>query len=367
MKVLQVLPALNSGGVERGTLDLARGLVARGHQSLVLSSGGRLVAQLEQEGSQHLTMAVQRKSLSAFARVRPLRQLLQTLQPDIVHVRSRLPAWILWLAWRTMNPTTRPRLVSTFHGLYSINRYSAIMARGERLIAISDTVQRYILDNYPVSPEKVHLIERGVDTQAFFPAPPDPRWQAQLFQQYPQLAGKKLLLMPGRLSRWKGQMEFLALMAQLVQNHPDYHGLIVGDAEPKKRHYQQQLEQRAAELGLTPWVTFAGHRSDMPDLYRQADLVCHLSGKPEPFGRTLTEALACGTPVLGYDRGGAGESLAACFPAGLVAPEDLSGFARKVPELLAQAPVITLPTRLTLEHQINATLAVYQELLETRP
>lgn len=367
MKVLQVLPALNSGGVERGTLDLARGLVDAGHQSLVLSSGGRLVAQLEQEGSQHLTMAVQRKSLSAFARVRPVRRLLMTLKPDIVHVRSRLPAWIVWLAWRSMDPATRPRLVSTFHGLYSINRYSAIMARGERLIAISDTVRRYILDNYPVLPQQVQLIERGVDTQAFYPAAPDPQWQAQLYQQYPQLAGKKLLLMPGRLSRWKGQLDFLTLMSQLVQNHPDYHGLIVGDAEPGKTHYYQQLQQRVAELGLQPWVTFAGHRSDMPDLYRQADLVCHLSEKAEPFGRTLTEALACGTPVIGYDRGGAGESLTACFPAGLVPPGDLSMMARKIPELMAQPPVITLPPRLTLAHQINATLAVYQQLLEQRP
>ena len=128
MKVLQVLPNLNSGGVERGTVEFARELVKQGHESFVMSNGGRLVAQLESEGSGHIHQPVHRKSLWTLRLVRPVRKLLQELKPDIIHVRSRAPAWIIWLAWRKLPVATRPRLVSTFHGLYSVNFYSAVMA-----------------------------------------------------------------------------------------------------------------------------------------------------------------------------------------------------------------------------------------------
>ena len=134
MKVLQVLPNLDSGGVERGTVEFARELVARGHQSIVMSNGGRLVKQLQAEGSRHIELPVHHKSLRSLRLVRPLRRLLAELQPDIIHVRSRLPAWLIFLAWRKLPRATRPRLVSTFHGLYSVNFYSAVMARAEQII-----------------------------------------------------------------------------------------------------------------------------------------------------------------------------------------------------------------------------------------
>jgi len=363
MRVLQVLPELNAGGVERGTLDLARGLVNAGHESLVMSNGGRLVSRLEAEGSRHLTCPVHRKSPASFAQIRPVRRLLRELEPDIVHVRSRMPAWIVWLAWRKMDPATRPRLVSTFHGLYSVNRYSAIMARAEKLIAVSHCVQRYILYNYPVEPERITVIHRGVDTDTFSPGPVDESWREQLYGEMPELAGKHIILMPGRLSRWKGQSTFLDVMARLVQERDDCHGVIVGDAEPNKAHYRQELESRVTTLDLGDHVSFAGHRNDIQHFYRLARVVCHLSAKPEPFGRTLTEALACGTPVVAFDRGGAAESLSACFPAGLVPADDLGIFTRRVLQMLESPSTISIAPGFTLPHQIDATLGVYKELL----
>lgn len=363
MKVLQVLPNLDSGGVERGTVEFARELVRQGHESLVLSNGGRLVAQLEAEGSRHIALPVHRKALASLALVRPLRRLLRELKPDIVHVRSRLPAWLIWLAWRKLPAATRPRLVSTFHGLYSVNAYSAIMARAEHIIAISHCVARYVLDNYAVGAERLTVIQRGVDTAAFYPAAPDPAWLARLHAEYPQLAGRKIVLMPGRLSRWKGQEEFLDVMATLRRADPAVHGVIVGDAEPKKAHYRAELEQKTAALGLGDCVTFVGHRADIAQFYRLAAVVCHLSNKPEPFGRTLTEALACHTPVIGFDRGGAAESLSACFPAGLVAPDDLNAFAATALEWLDRRPHIAIPDEFRMQHQIEATLGVYRTLL----
>lgn len=370
MKILQVLPNLSSGGVERGTLEFARELVKQGHQSFVLSNGGKLVAQLEAEGTRHICLPIHRKSLLTLRLVGQVRQLLKDLQPDIVHVRSRAPAWIVWLAWRKLPVASRPRLVSTFHGLYSINAYSAVMARAEQVIAISRCVEQYILDNYGarygLDDRRITVIQRGVDLQTFFPAAPEADWLAALHRDYPQLAGKRILLMPGRLSRWKGQMEFLQVMAQLVRSRPDCHGVIVGDAEPRKAHYREELEQQVRELGLQASVTFVGHRSDIAQFYRLADIVCHMSNQPEPFGRTLTEALACNTPVVAFDRGGAAESLSACFPAGLVPPDDLTAFGQKLSGLLAQPrpePPIRIPERFTASHQIAATLAVYERLL----
>ncbi|WP_336368406.1 glycosyltransferase family 4 protein [Marinobacter sp. C2H3] len=363
MKVLQVLPALNGGGVERGTVEFARELVKRGHESLVLSSGGRLVDQLTAGGSRHLTRPVHRKALASFGQILPVRRLLKEMRPDVIHVRSRLPAWIIWLAWRGLPESDRPALVSTFHGMYSVNAYSAVMAKPHHLIAISQCVRRYILDSYGVSPDRITVIQRGVDTEAFHAGPPDPAWRQALYAEYPHLQGKTLVLMPGRLTRWKGQEAFLEMMARLVDKSDRIHGVIVGGAEASKLGYLAELEAKAQQLGLTDRVTFTGHRSDIAQFYRLADVVCHMSSKPEPFGRTLTEALAVGTPVVAFDRGGAAESLSACFPDGLVPPDDLDRFAENVLALADRHPEIRILPEFRLEHQVEATLAVYRRAI----
>jgi len=363
LRIVQVLPALNEGGVERGTVELARELVRRGHESIVISSGGRQVERLQREGTRHIEMPVHRKSLLSLLQVRPMRRLLAELKPDIVHVRSRAPAWIAWLAWRSMPAATRPRLVSTFHGLYSVNQYSAIMAKAEHLIAISDCVHRYILENYDVAPDKITRIFRGLDPSAFHGGACTPEWKAQLFRQYPELKDKRLILMPGRLSRWKGQEAFLDMMAKLVKIRPECHGLVVGDAEPTKQHYLQELHDQCRQKGLDSAVTFLGHRSDIQSFYALADITCHMSNKAEPFGRTVPEALACGCKVVAFNRGGASESLQHCYPQGLVEPDNTLAFAQRVAELLDQPAQIKLPSEFFLEHQVEQTLAVYRALL----
>lgn len=363
MRILQVLPALNSGGVERGTVDFAREIVKLGHESIVLSSGGRMVKDLEASGTRHITLPVHRKSLSSLKMVRPVRKLLEELKPDVVHVRSRIPAWIVWLAWRSMPRATRPRLISTFHGLYSVSFYSAIMAKAERIIAISQTVYDYIVKSYAVDPAKLTLIHRGVDDSVFTPGSPDPAWLETLVRDHPAIAGKRIILMPGRLSRWKGQEAFLDMMVKIVATRPDCHGVVVGDADPEKAHYREELKHKAQSLGLSQHVTFVGHRSDILQFYRLADIVCHMSSKPEPFGRTLTEALACGSKVVAFDRGGATESLSACFPEGLVPSDDIERFAERVLALSGQPKKIVVKAEFLLAHQVEATLNVYRQAM----
>lgn len=363
LRVVQILPALNSGGVERGTLDLGRSLIAGGHSSFVISNGGRLVAQLEAEGSTHIGLPVHRKSLLSLRQVRPLRQQLLALQADIVHVRSRLPAWLTWLAWRGMPVAQRPHLVSTFHGLYSINRYSEIMGCGERVIAISSTVRDYILNNYPrIGADQIRLIHRGVDTASFYPHQPPAEWLQRLYSAYPQLQGKRLILMPGRLSRWKGQTEFLQMMAALKAAGCDCHGVIVGGAETATDPFINELQQSIDRLGIGDYLTMVGHRDDILHFYAISALVCNLSQKPEPFGRTVIEALACGTPVLARAEGGPREVLSECYPAGLSASNDPLQWAQLAAQLLDNPGQPQLQPAFTLDQQLQQTLAVYQEL-----
>ncbi|MFT6550779.1 MAG: glycosyltransferase involved in cell wall biosynthesis [Zhongshania marina] len=363
LKIVQVLPALNSGGVERGTVELARELVLGGHASVVISSGGRMVDGLLAEGSEHISFPVHRKSLWSLLQVRPMRRLLESLAADVVHVRSRAPAWIVWLAWRRMNPATRPRLVSTFHGMYSVNFYSAVMARAEHLIAISDCVKNYITTNYKADERRISLIPRGLDPAAFNREACTPEWKKELFRQYPQLQNKHIILMPGRLTRWKGQEAFLEMMSRLIRLRQDCHGVVVGDAEPGKQHYFDELLAMRSSLGLDEAVTFVGHRSDIAQFYGLASVTCHMSNKEEPFGRTVPESLASGTPVVAYDRGGASESLNVGFPQGLVAPDDIVGFAARVADVIDADAVLTLPESYYLSSQLASTLAVYRRLL----
>lgn len=239
MKVIQILPELNAGGVERGTLEVGKYLVEHGHESIVVSNGGRLVAQLEAEGSRHITLPVHRKRLSSLKQVNILRQLFEAEKPEILHLRSRLPAWLAYLSWRKMNPATRPRLVTTVHGFYSVNAYSAIMTRGERVICVSESVKDYVLKNYPKVPtEKLTVIHRGVDPKEYpYGYKPAEEWLAKWKQDYPQLEGKYVVTLPGRITRWKGQLDFIKVIEALKSREIPVHGLIVGDPHPKKMEF----------------------------------------------------------------------------------------------------------------------------------
>lgn len=361
LTVLQTLPALHSGGVERGTLEIARALVTAGHRSIVVSNGGRLVDQLVREGSEHITMPVHRKSLTSLFQIRPFRKLLQELKPDIVHARSRIPAWIAWLALRRMNPATRPRFVTTVHGIYSVSPYSAIMTKGEVVIAVSETVRDYVLTHYPAcDPARIKLIYRGVDPAEFpFQYQPSATWLAQWQQDYPQLAGQQVLALPGRITRLKGHETFLTLVSALRAQGLPVHGLIVGGVEEEKRAYLAELKARVADMGLADNITFTGLRSDIRDVFSQCQLVLSLSTQPETFGRTVLEALSLGTPVVAWDQGGVGEILRACQPEGAVTTNNNAALEQAVVNALNAGPRNKPVEHFRLTDMCAETLWVY--------
>ena len=366
MKVLQILPELNSGGVERGTLEIARALIAAGHEAVVVSNGGRLVAELESLGAKHITRPVHKKSVKSLLQVRPLRRLFEQEKPDIVHIRSRVPGWIAWLAWRKMDVKTRPHFISTVHGFYSVNAYSAIMVRGERVIAVSESIREYILKNYPKVPaEKIRVIHRGVSAEEF-PRDwqPEASWTASWRDAQPRLAGKQVLLLPGRITRWKGQQDFIELIAALKSKGLPVHGLIAGDTHPKKKAFLGELESLAAAKGVSQEVTFLGHRSDVREVMAVSDVVFSLSTDPEAFGRVSLEAMALGKPVVAYDHGGVAEQLKMLFPNGTVKPGDQAALLAATLRILQaeERPAVVMAP-LTREAMCAATLAVYAEVM----
>lgn len=370
LKVLQLLPALDGGGVERGTLEIARALVAAGHASVVLSKGGRLVAQLEREGSRHIASDLGRKSPATFLHYRALRQLFEREGFDIVHARSRMPAWVAWLAWRGMPPATRPRFVTTVHGMHSVSRYSAIMCAGERVIAVSDTVRDYIRRHYPpgrwphLADERITVIPRGIDP-AEFPRDhrPSQDWRTRFQAEFPQIGARKVLTLPGRLTRLKGHHDFIALVGRLVAEGLDVVGLIVGGEDPKRPGYAKEIRERVAAEGLGERIVFTGHRSDVREIYAISDCVLSLSSTPESFGRTVLEPLAMGRPVVGYAHGGVAEILAELFPFGAVDKADAAAADARVIELLqGKAPAVKPNTRFLLGEMQGRTIAIYEAL-----
>ncbi len=364
LTVLQVLPALEGGGVERGTLEVGKYLVECGHRSLVMSVGGRMVAQLAREGSEHFAWPIGKKSLWTLRLIRRLRRFLVEQKVDILHVRSRMPAWVAYLAWKGMDPATRPHLVSTVHGPYTVNAYSAVMTKGERVIAISEFIRDYILTHYPeVDPDKIRLIYRGVDP-AQFPCDyrPDAGWINRWKQQYPFLEGKRVLTLPARITRWKGQEDFIDLIAALRSKGLLVHGLIVGEAHPRKQEFLKELQGKVETLGLAQDITFTGHRTDLKDVMAVSDIVFSLSREPEAFGRTTLEALSLGVPVVGYDHGGVGEILAKMFPSGKIAVDAPLALVNVVGNLLSQRHPMNTGTGFPLSIMLQQTLAVYAEV-----
>lgn len=356
---MQLLPALDAGGVERSTLEIAAALCAQGHRSLVVSAGGRMLPALTATGSEHIDLAIGRKSLRSLGLIAALRAALRAQTPDIVHVRSRLPAWLLRFALRGLE--RRPRIVSTVHGLNSPGRYSRILTRGDAVICVSRTVRTWLLHHYPdLDPTRLHVIPRGIDP-AQYPRgfAPDARWQAAFAAEYPQLHGGRLLLMPARGTRLKGHADAIDLLADLRADGIDARLLLAGALQDGRARYAGELRATARAHGVEPFVVLSPPRADMRELYATAALVLQLSRKPESFGRTVLEALAIGRPVLGWAHGGVGELLHELYPQGGVRLGDTTALRAAARALLAQPAALPETIPYTLAAMQDATLALY--------
>jgi glycosyltransferase involved in cell wall biosynthesis len=364
LTVIQTLPALDAGGVERGTLQVAAALVKYGHRSIVISAGGRLVEELQDIGSEHITLSIGKKSPRSLLHTPALRQILSKTRANILHARSRLPAWISYLAWNGMPVSTRPRFITSVHGHYSVNRYSKIMLAGERVIAISEYIREYITLNYPDIPQdKVLVIPRGVDSDEYpYKFHPNRQWLDCWQQQYPELVDKTIITLPGRITRRKGQVDFLRVLADLSKSHKNVHGLIVGAPDPGKETYYHELKNLSARLGLQNRVTFTDHRNDLREILSISSIVMSLSNAPEAFGRTVLESLCLGVPVIAYAHGGTVEILNALFPSGLIPANNIDAAITRANTFVDHAPSVPDNNPFTLQRMLDSTIALYESI-----
>lgn len=365
LTVVQLLPALESGGVERSTLEIAAALVRAGHRAVVVSAGGRLLPALQDAGAEHVQLDIGRKSLATLRHVGALRRLFAETGVDIVHARSRLPAWLGWRALRGMPERQRPRFVTTVHGLNSPGWYSGIMTRGERVVCVSETVRDYVRAHYPrTDPRKLVVIPRGIDPAQFPHAPsPDPQARARVAAEHPELGGDgPLLLLPGRGTRLKGHADALRLLAALRATGRDARLWLPGAREAGREAYIAELEAEASRLGVADAVAFTAPTSRIAEAYAASDLALQLSRKPEAFGRTVIEALSVGRPVLGWAHGGVGELLARLQLQGTAPPFDEGALFDAARALLAHPPPPLATMPYTLRAMQDATLDLYQSL-----
>ncbi|TYT75627.1 glycosyltransferase family 4 protein [Desulfobotulus mexicanus] len=366
LRVLQMLPDMETGGVEQGTLEIGSYLVAHGHSSLVISRGGRMVADLEASGSRHITMPyIGEKSPRPLAHIPELRKLLQEV--DVLHLRSRVPAWAGYLAWKSLPKNKRPLLVTTFHGVYSINAYSAVMTFGQRVIAVSRSIQDHILENYSIDPDRLVCIPRGADSSRFDSGRIFDEKRNLIRQGWGCEGDTPLILVPGRFSRIKAQDLVIRAMDGL--GDLAWKLVFVGDPE-ENESYAEELGELAAPFGER--IVFAGYRKDMPEVMAAADLVISPSRKPESFGRILAEAGMMGKVVLASAHGGSLDIVEDGETGFLFQSEDASDLAVKMRTLLENRELrksmgekgqVRISTHFTIESMCRSTLNLYEGAL----
>jgi len=370
--VVQMLPELESGGVERGTLELGKYLSNRGHRSMVISGGGRMVLQLEKEKSRHISWPVGAKHPGCLKYILPLRKLLKEEKVDILHLRSRLPAWIGYLAWKSLPEKDRPILVTTFHGFYSVNAYSAVMTKGERVIAISKTVASHIQKSYGVDASKIVIIYRGFDETAFDPKTVDVQRVVRLKDAW----GIKdmdfpLIMLPGRLTRLKGHDIFLKSLSRIA--HLQWFAVCVGDKDENPGH-TARLQTMITEMNLGKRVRLVGHCEDMPAAFMMSDVVVSATAsKPEAFGRIAIEAQAMAKPMIASAHGGSLETILDQQTGWLVNPRDPESLAKALKEALSDKALREkrgvagrkwVIDKFTTRKMCSQTVALYDALLQ---
>lgn len=362
IRIVQLVPDMEEGGVERGVVELNRELTKRQVDNIVVSRGGKLVPEIEKYNGRHIVMDIASKNpLTMPYRARILRKLLLELQPSIVHARSRIAAWLCTMGNR--NP--RFPFVTSVHATYTVSPYSRVMTSGDRVICVSEVLSSHIQDKYKTDPRKITVIQRGVDLRVFDPQKVDPDFVADFKTQY-GLDGRKVILSVGRISRLKDFESFIDAIAIIRQSVPNVVGLIVGGVTPDKQRYFEQLKARSEKLGLKDHIVFAGSHSRMPEIYSLADVMVNASLEMCNVGRTVAEGLAMNTPVLATTEKGL-RNLVSDGCNGYIIntrdAEDLASKAIKAMEIPRKGIRETVPEEYTLPHMAEKTLSVYRGLL----
>ncbi len=371
--VLQVLPALGGGGVERGTVEIAQAIAEAGGTPLVASAGGLHAPSVERAGGRNIIIPAMpsKNPWRIWRNTATLEAVIRSRRVDLVHARSRAPAWsAYWATRRTGTP-----FVTTYHGAYNENvpgkrAYNAVMAKGDIVIAISRFIAGLITARHHVDPARIRLIPRGVDPAIFDPDRVSPDRIMKLSREWRLIDGQPVVLLPGRISRWKGQAVLIEALARMATQ--DVCVVLVG-ADQGRSRLVAELSALADRLGVARRVRMVGHCADMPAALKLASVVVNASTDPEAFGRVVIEAQSMGCPVIGTDHGGAVETIEHDVTGWRVAPGNADHLAAALDYALrlsdaeraavGQAARASVIAHFTTRRMQAATIAVYQELL----
>jgi glycosyltransferase involved in cell wall biosynthesis len=373
--ILQIVPELDTGGAERTTIDIARALKETGWTALVATRGGRLAPELADAGGELIRMRVHSKSPRTIWRnAGELTRLIRERNISIVHARSRAPAWSALLAARRC----RIPFVTTYHGIYQARGpfkrwYNSVMAKGDVVIANSQWTAEHVRKTY--APKRLVTIPRGIDLAAFDPATIDNQRVAALRARWHVREDERLVLLPGRLSRWKGQLVLLKAMEALQKSDRLPRGVrlvIAGDAQ-RRGTYREELKEAVARYDLHGVASIEEHIEDMPAAYLAADIVVSASTEPEAFGRVPPEASAMGRPVIATDHGGARETVLDGETGMLVIPGNVTMLADALETMLGKVRIelmmmgasgrAHIVENFSLDRMCAQTLDVYRSLL----
>lgn len=376
LSVLQVIPALDAGGAERTAVDVARAVVAAGGRSWIASAGGRLAGEAEDGGAKLITGAYDSKNpLTIWRNAAALADLIRREKIAIIHARSRAPAWSAYLAARR----TRIKYVATYHGIYNAKgalkrTYNAIMTRGDAVIANSHYTAEHVLSQHRLDKAKLHVIPRGIDIKAFTPENVTPDRIADIRKQWSLKSGKPVILMPNRLTRWKGQLVFIEALAKLPNRN--FEAVMIGDAQERDA-YVAELLSAVDRLDLSQVVRIPGHCRDMPAALMAADVVVAPSIEPEAFGRAAVEAQAMGRPIVASSLGAQTETIADGVTGFLFPSGDAEALAKGIEKALAmtadertamaKAARENVLRAYTVDVMCEATLRIYRDLMSARP
>lgn len=370
--VMQIIPELGPGGAEQGCIDVAQALVQAGARALVVSAGGPRVGEIIRAKAEFIPMPVHSKNpWEMYCNIGRIRRLITAWNVDIVHVRSRAPAWSAYYACKGTNA----HFMTTVHAPYNQggsfkNAYNSIMTKGERVIVISNHVGRYVTENFNVDPKRLRLIHRGIALDRFHPTMVGMQRMATLLRDWRIEDGAQIILLPGRITRWKGHHVLLEAMARLQR--PDVFCVLLG-SDQGRTEYRAELEAQIERLNLTGQVRIIDHCNDMPAAYMISTVIVSASTDPEGFGRIPVEAQAMGRPIIATDHGGAQETIVRGETGWLIPPGDSGAMAEALRQALALTPQqrAVLATKsmnhvamnFTREKMCDDTLSVYAELL----